>query len=92
LPERGEYLLAFAARPFVHTKTESCYPLEIFLNRHRVGRQLLYRGWREYELWIDPNWVLPGKNEVTFRVGPDFPLAGPEQQTIAFRELRILPH
>ena len=91
LPDSGKYLLAFAARPFVHTKTETCYPLEIFLNGHLVGRQLLYRGWREYELWIDPDWVLAGKNEVMFRVGSDFPPAGPEQQTVAFRELRILP-
>ena len=91
LPESGEYLLAFAARPFVHTKAETCYPLDIFLNEHPVGRQLLYRGWREYDLWLDPDWVLPGKNEVVFRVGPDFPPAGPEQQTIAFRDLSILP-
>ena len=91
LPERAEYLLAFAARPFVHTKTETCYPLEIFLNGHLVGRQLLYRGWREYELWLDPDWVLPGKNKVMFRIGPDFPPAGPEQQTIAFRDLSVLP-
>ena len=91
LPKSGEYLLAFAARPFVYAKTETCYPLEIFLNGHPVGRQLLYRGWREYELWLDPDWLLPGKNEVMFRVGPDFPPAGPEQQTIAFRDLSILP-
>jgi len=92
LPESGKYLLAFAARPFVHTKTETCYPLEIFLNGHPIGRQLLYRGWREYELWLDSDWVLPGKNEVLFRVGPDFPQAGSEQQTVAFRDMSILPH
>ena len=90
LPEQREYILAFAARPFVYDKTETCYPVTIFLNGHRVGRQLLYRGWREYELWLDPAWVMPGKNEVLFRVGPDFPPAGPEQQTVAFRDLSVL--
>lgn len=90
LPERTAYLLAFAARPFVHTKTETCYPVSIFLNGHQVGQQLLYRGWREYELWLDSAWVTPGKNDVTFRVGPDFPPAGPEHQTVAFRDLRVL--
>ena len=90
LAKSEAYVLAFAARPFVHTKTETCYPLEIFLNGNPVRRQLLYRGWREYELWLDPGWVLPGKNEVLFRVGPDFPLAGPEQQTVAFRDLSFL--
>ncbi len=83
------YLLRFAARPFVYTRTETCYPLTILMNGHLVGRQLLYRGWREYELWLDPNWLSAGKNEVRFRVGPDFPPAGPEQQTVAFRSLRI---
>ena len=90
LPERATYLLTFAARPFVHDRTETCYPLSIFLNGHKVGRQLLYRGWREYELRLDPAWVRPGHNEVTFRVGPDFPPAGPARQTVAFRDLNVL--
>lgn len=92
LPQPDAYLLSFAARPFVHARTETCYPLTVLMNGHLVGRQLLYRGWREYELWLDPDWVLAGKNEVRFRVGPDFPPAGPEQQTVAFRSLSIVPH
>lgn len=90
LPESETYMLAFAARPFVHTKTETCYPLDVFLNGHLIGRQLLYRGWREYELQLDPDRVQPGNNVVLFRVGPDFPPAGPERQTVAFRDLGIL--
>lgn len=89
LPQPGAYLLSFAARPFVHTRTETCYPLTVLINGYVVGRQLLYRGWREYELWLDPEWVVAGKNEVRFRVGPDFPPAGPDQRTVAFRSLRI---
>jgi len=89
LPQPGAYLLRFAARPFVHARTETCYPLSVLINGHPVGRQLLYRGWREYELWLDPAWVVAGENEVRFRVGPDFPPAGPEQQTVAFRSVRI---
>lgn len=91
LPRPDIYLLRFAARPFVHTRTETCYPLTVLINGHVVGRQLLYRGWREYELWLKPDWVVAGKNEVRFRVGPDFPPAGPERQTVALRSLRIAP-
>ena len=91
LPQPGAYLLRFAARPFVHDRTETCYPLSVLINGHPVGRQLLYRGWREYELWLDPAWVVAGENEVRFRVGPDFPPAGPEQQTVAFHSVRIAP-
>ena len=91
LPQPDAYLLRFAARPFVHTRTETCYPLTVLINGHLVGRQLLYRGWREYELWLNPEWVVAGQNEVRFRVGPDFPPAGPQRQTVAFRSLRVSP-
>jgi len=83
------YSIRFAARPFLQEKGFACFPLEISLNKHPVSRLLLYRGWREYELDLDPAWVTPGVNTLTFRTGADFPIAKPEQHAVAFHRVTL---
>ncbi len=81
------YILKLAVRPFVQSKTFACFPLEITVNQQPVHRLLLYRGWREYTLRLDPAWLVPGMNLITFYVDPDFPTSTLSQRAVAFRHL-----
>jgi undecaprenyl-diphosphatase len=89
LPEHQAYLMKLAVRPFVQSKAFACFPLEVRVNQRRVGRLLLYRGWREYALRLDPNWLAPGTNAITFQVGAAFPDFTPDLRTVAFRHLYL---
>jgi membrane-associated phospholipid phosphatase len=89
LPATQSYQLKLAVRPFVESKTFACFPLEIFINQRSVSRLLLSRGWREYALFLDPAWIMPGANVITFRTGDGFPEALSEPGTVAFRHLRF---
>lgn len=89
LPANQLYQLKLAVRPFVQSKAFACFPLEILINQRSVSRLLLSRGWREYALPLDPAWLIPGANLITFRAGDDFPDAPSEQRTVAFRHLRF---
>ena len=88
-PGSQAYTLKLAMRPWVQAKRFACFPLEILVNQHLVGRLLLYRGWREYALSINPTLFVPGTNVITFRVGAEFPDSTPRQRTVAFRYLRL---
>lgn len=89
LQSQHGYSMRFSARPFLHTKSFACFPLEVSLNKHPVRRLLLSRGWREYELYLDPAWVTPGINTVTFRTGAGFPSANLEQEAVAFHKVAL---
>jgi len=89
LPPHQAYILKLAVRPFVQSKTFACFPLEITVNQQPVQRLLLYRGWREYTLRLDPAGLVPGMNLLTFRVGTDFPAATLGQRAVAFRHLLL---
>jgi membrane-associated phospholipid phosphatase len=89
LQDQHGYSMRFAARPFLQKKDFACFPLEVSLNKHLVKRMLLYRGWREYELHLDPAWIVPGINTLTFRTGADFPSATPNHDAIAFHRVSL---
>lgn len=89
LPAHQSYQLKLAVRPFVESKAFACFPLEILINQRVVSRLLLSRGWREYALSLDPAWIMPGANVITFRTGDGFPEALSEPGTVAFRHLRF---
>lgn len=89
VPEHHAYALKLAARPFLQSKMFACFPLEIQVNARPVGLLLLYRGWREYTLHLEPTWIVPGTNWLTFRPGADFPGTNPQQPIIAFRYLHL---
>jgi membrane-associated phospholipid phosphatase len=89
LPQAGKYLLKIAVRPLLQSKAFACFPLEITVNQQRVGALLLYRGWREYSLHIDPAWTRAGVNTITFRPGVAFPDNAQDRRTVAFRHLRV---
>jgi membrane-associated phospholipid phosphatase len=83
------YSMRFAARPFLQEKGFACFPLEVSLNQRLVRRVLLDRGWREYELHLDPAWVVPGINTLTFRTGADFPSATRNPDAVAFHRVSV---
>ena len=89
LPEGQAYTLKLAARPFVQSQTFACFPLEVWVNQRPSGRLLLYRGWREYALRLEPNQIVPGTNLITFQAGAEFPATTPDQRTVAFRYLHL---
>jgi membrane-associated phospholipid phosphatase len=89
LPVHQAYILKLAVRPFVQGKTFACFPLEITVNQQPGQRLLLYRGWREYTLRLEPAGLVPGMNLLTFRVGTDFPAATLSQRAVAFRHLLL---
>jgi len=88
-PESQVYTLKLAVRPFVQSKAFACFPLEVQVNQWRVGQLLLYRGWREYTLRLDPSLITPGTNTITFHAGAAFPHSAPNQRTVAFRYLHL---
>lgn len=90
LPQAGTYRLNLTVRPLLPSKAFACFPLEVAVNRHLLGSLLLYRGWRQYTLLLDAQWILPGKNTLTFRAGEEFPDSAADTQTIAFHQLRFL--
>ncbi len=89
LPENRAYMMKLAVRPFVQSKAFACFPLEVRVNQRQVGRLLLYRGWREYALRLDPSWIVPGANAITFQAGAAFPDFTPDLRTVAFRHLYL---
>ena len=89
LPESHAYTLKLAVRPFVQSKAFACFPLEVRVNQRQVGRLLLYRGWREYALHLNPSWIVPGTNAIAFRTDAAFPHFAPDQRTVAFRHLYL---
>lgn len=80
-------MLRLAVRPSLDANPLPCVPLEIFINHRPAARLLLYRGWREYPLRVDPAWFTPGANLLTFRVSADPSVANPAPHGVAF--LRI---
>jgi hypothetical protein len=84
LHDQQRYSVRFSARPFVQQKGFACFPLDMSFDKHSVSSILLYQGWREYELSLDPAWITPGTNTLTFRTGSDFPPAQLAQQAVAF--------
>ncbi len=89
LPSQGPYTLKLAVRPVVHSQSFSCFPLEVSVNQQPAARLLLHRGWREYTLQLNPAWIVPGANHISFRIGADFPTATADQRTVAFLYLRF---
>lgn len=89
LQSQHGYSMRFSARPFLQNKSFACYPLEVSLNKHPVRRLLLSRGWREYELYLDPAWVTPGINTLTFRTGVGFPATSREREAVAFHKVAL---
>jgi membrane-associated phospholipid phosphatase len=87
LPKSQPYTLRLAVRPFFQTEQAVCFPLEVSVNRWPVSQLFLYRGWREYALRLDPAWVTPGVNILTFRPGVHFPAATADSRAVAFRQL-----
>lgn len=89
LHDQQQYSVRFSARPFVQHKGFACFPLEVSFNKHSVSSFLLSQGWREYELSLDPTWITPGTNTLTFRTGSDFPPAQIAQQAVAFHRVAL---
>lgn len=83
------YTMKLAVRPFLQSKAFACFPLEVRVNQQHVKRLLLYRGWREYALRLDPRWLVPGANAITFQPGAAFPNFAPDSRTVAFRHLYL---
>jgi membrane-associated phospholipid phosphatase len=91
LPSQGPYIMKLAVRPVVLSPAFSCFPVDVSVNQQPAARLLLHRGWREYTLQLDPAWIVPGANRISFRIGADFPTATADQRTVAFLYLRFFP-
>lgn len=89
LPGRKHYSMELTVRPFLPTPTFACYPLEVWVNKQPVHRLFLSRGWREYELQLDPTLITPGLNMFTFRTGAGFPIISPAQTAVAFHRVSV---
>jgi hypothetical protein len=89
LPESQAYMMKLAVRPFLQSKAFACFPLEVRVNQQHVKRLLLHRGWREYALRLDPGWLVPGANAITFQPGAAFPDSALDSRTVAFRHLSL---
>jgi membrane-associated phospholipid phosphatase len=89
LQSRQSYTMRLSVRPFLQDKGFACFPLEVSLNEHLVSRLLLSRGWREYELDLEPPWITPGTNRLIFRTGTDFPTAKLDQEAVAFHRVSV---
>ncbi len=89
LQDQQRYSVRLSARPFVQTHGFACFPLEVSLNKHPVRSLFLSQGWREYELSLDPEWITPGINTLTFRTGSDFPPPQLAQQAVAFHKVAL---
>ena len=89
LADRQRYRVKLAMRPFLQTKAFACFPLEILLNHQLVERLILSRGWREYELQLDPALIIPGVNLLTFRTGAGFPSTNSIHGVVAFHRLLL---
>jgi membrane-associated phospholipid phosphatase len=89
LPEQRAYILKIAMRPLLQSKAFACFPLEIAVNHQRLSPLFLYRGWREYSLPLDAQWIKLGVNTIAFRVTAEFPEYASDQHTVAFRHIRV---
>jgi len=89
LPDRKAYTVQFAARPSLELRGEMCFPLEISMNQQLVQRFLLQRGWRQYELRLDPSLIQVGLNTLTFRTGAHPSPTTAQQEAVAFRTLAL---
>ncbi|MGH7965556.1 MAG: phosphatase PAP2 family protein, partial [Candidatus Binatia bacterium] len=91
LPPGGRIdTLRLAVRPSLEPEKRAvCTPLEIRVNHQPVGRLLLYRGWREYRLRLDPRWIVPGTNVITFRARADALAFKPNSRTVAFLHVHL---
>ena len=89
LPHRQAYTVQFAARPSLALRGETCFPLEISMNQQLVQRFLLHRGWRHYELRLDPSLIQVGLNTLTFRTGASTVAPSAPQEAVAFRTLAL---
>jgi hypothetical protein len=79
----------FAVRPSVESKGDGCFPLEISMNQQPVQRLLLQRGWRQYELRLDPSLIQIGLNTLTFRTESSTAAPPAQQEAVAFRTLAL---
>lgn len=89
LPDRQAYVVQFAVRPSIEPQGDGCFPLEISMNQQLVQRFLLQRGWRQYELRLDPSLIQVGLNTLTFRTGATVSSNTAQQEAVAFRTLAL---
>ncbi len=87
LPARQAYVMQFAVRPAIANKEHGCFPLDISMNHAPVQRVFLSRGWRRYEVTLDPALLNPGANTLTFRTWTN-PSSEPAV-AVAFRQLAL---
>ena len=88
LPPASGYRIRMRVRPFVQRGGRAlCQVVEVALNGVAVGRLLLERDWKEYEVQVEANLIRPGANELRFR----FPAEGPDGQALhaAFASLEV---
>ncbi len=83
------YTLRLGVRPYVPLEAQGCFPLEILLNGRPLQRLLLYRGWRESAIELDPSWIESGPNRLTFRTGETIPTTDSQDRTLEFRYIRL---
>jgi undecaprenyl-diphosphatase len=89
LPDRQAYVVQFAVRPSIEPKGDGCFPLDISMNQQLVQRFFLQRGWRQYELRLDPSLIQVGLNTLTFRTEAHASPATAQQEAVAFRRLAL---
>jgi hypothetical protein len=89
LPDRQAYVVQFAVRPSSEPKGDGCFPLEISMNQQPVQRFFLQRGWRQYELRLDPSLIQVGLNTLTFSTGAHVSPSTTPQEAVAFRTLAL---
>jgi undecaprenyl-diphosphatase len=89
LPDRQAYTVQFAVRPSLELRGGRCFPLEISMNQQLVQRFLLQRGWRQYELRLDPSLIQVGLNTLTFRTEAHSSPSSAPQEAVAFRTLDL---
>lgn len=89
LPARQTYVMRLAVRPAIAHKEHGCFPLEISINDTPVQRVFLSRGWRQYEVTLDPTLLNLGANTLTFRTWANPAPTAVPAVAVAFRQLAL---
>ncbi|HUG37676.1 MAG TPA: phosphatase PAP2 family protein [Candidatus Limnocylindrales bacterium] len=94
--EAADHRLRLRLLPLVVGERVSCQRVDVFVNGTSVGRLLLDRGWRDYEIVIPRDLLAPSGNEIAFRfayaASPDPEGRGdPRRLSAAFAALEARP-
>lgn len=71
LAQGTNYLLIFAARPWIPSRQHVCRQVDFSFNGRPLKTLILMDGWRDYQIPIAGRWVSSGKNQLTIHFDND---------------------